>query len=97
MLCSLTSTKQGIRACGTVRANGTGKCPLLSKKEMEKSERGSYDYRSDDTVVFALWNDNNTVTVASNYYGISPIQKVNRWTKNEGKKINNPAVFDNYV
>ena len=43
--------KQGFRACGTVRENRTRKCPLLTKKEMEKKDRGSYDYRSDDMVL----------------------------------------------
>ena len=59
--------KQGFHACGTVRKKRTGKCPLLPKKEMEKKERGSYDYRSDDLVLCARWNDNSIVTIASNY------------------------------
>lgn len=79
-------TKQGFRACGTIRDNRTGGCPLVAKKEFDKKKRGSHDYRSDDTVLCAKWNDNNTVTIASNYYGVNPMQKVNRWVKQEGKK-----------
>ncbi|XP_042228896.1 piggyBac transposable element-derived protein 3-like [Homarus americanus] len=90
-------TSNGFRACGTIRDNRTGKCPLLSKKELEKKERGSYDYRSDDSVLCSRWNDNSIVTVASNYYGVSPMQKVNRWVKNEGRKaINQPHMIKMY-
>lgn len=90
-------TKKGVRACGTIRDNRTGKCPLMSKKDAEKKERGSYDYRSDDVVLCARWNDNSIVTVASNYYGISPMQKVNRWVKKEGKKnIQQPYLITMY-
>ncbi|KAK3889958.1 hypothetical protein Pcinc_006110 [Petrolisthes cinctipes] len=79
-------TKQGFRPCGTIRDNRTGGCPLVAKKEFDKKERGSHDYRSDDTVLCARWNDNSVVTIASNYYGVNPMQKVNRWVKKEGKK-----------
>ncbi|XP_066946080.1 piggyBac transposable element-derived protein 3-like [Macrobrachium rosenbergii] len=90
-------TKQGFRACGTIRENRTGKCPLLPKKEIEKKERGSYDYRSDNMVLCARWNDNSIVTDASNYYGVSPIQKVNRWVKNEGKRrVEQPYLISMY-
>ena len=33
------------------------------------------------------WNDNSTVTVASNYYGVSTIHKVERRVKKENKKL----------
>ncbi len=90
-------TKKDVRACGTIRDNRTGKCPLLSRKEAEKKERGSYDYRSDDTVLCARWNDKSIVTIASNYYGVSPMQKVNRWVKKEGKKnIQQPYLISMY-
>ena len=68
-----------IRACGTVRENRTRKCPLTSKKEMEKKERGAFDYRSDGTVLCTRWNDNNIVTVASNYFGVTPLQKCEKY------------------
>lgn len=44
-------TKNGFRVCGTIRDNRTGKCSLLSKKELEKKARGSYDYRSNEIVL----------------------------------------------
>ena len=80
-------TTKNIRACGTVRTNRTGHCPLMPDKEMKKTDRGTYDHRSDGTILCVKWNDNCTVTVASNYYGISPEQKTERRVKDERKKL----------
>ena len=49
--------------------------------------RGTFDFRSAGSVVCVKWNDNCPVTVASNYYGVYPIQNVERRVKNEQKKI----------
>ena len=57
----------GIRACGTVRENRSDQCSLGSNKEIQKQSRGTYDYRSDGTVMCIKWNDNRVVAVASNY------------------------------
>lgn len=78
--------EKGIRACGTVRKGRTGKCPLPSKKNVEKQEQGYFDYKSDGTVLYGRWNDNSTVTVASNDYGVNPIQTVERRVKGVSKK-----------
>jgi hypothetical protein len=82
-------TEKNIRACGTVRENRTGHCPLVSNKEIQKKDRGSYDFRSDGTVLCVKWHDNCAVTVASNYYGVTPIQKNRKKSqkiKQEGHK-----------
>lgn len=79
-------SKQGIRACGIIRENRSGHCPLIINKEMQKKPRGTYDYRSDGTVLCVKWNDNCAVTVASNYYGVTPLHKAARRVKNEAKK-----------
>lgn len=86
-----------IRACGTIRENRTGGCPLLTNKDMKKNERGSYDYRSDGTVLCVKWNDNSVVTVASNYYVVNPVQKAERRVKKERKKVvTQPFVISMY-
>ena len=77
---------KGIRACGTVRDNRTGKCPLLSKKEIQKKARGTYDFRSDGEVLCVRWNDNCAVTVASNYFTVNPLHKAERRVRNESVK-----------
>ena len=59
----------------------------MSKKDCQKKPRGTFDFRSDSSVVCVKWNDNCPVTVASNYCGVNPIQKVERRVKNEQKKI----------
>lgn len=33
------------------------------------------------------WNDNRAVTVASNYYGVQPLHKTERYLRGEGKKL----------
>ena len=78
---------ENVRACGTIRDNRTGRCPLMSKKDCQKKPRGTFNFRSDGSVVCVKWNDNCPVTVASNYCGVNPIQKVERRVKNEQKKI----------
>jgi len=79
--------EKGIRACGTIRENRTGHCPLKPNKEIQKQPRGTYEYLSDGTVLCVKWNDNCAVTVASNYYGVTPLHKAERRVKNETKKI----------
>ena len=89
--------EKGFRACGTVRENRTGRCPLPSKKEVEKQDRGYFDYRSDGTVLCAKWHDSSVVTMASNYYGVNPLQTVERRVKKENKKsVNQPYLFKMY-
>ena len=89
--------RQNTRACGTVRENRTKKCPLISKKEMEKKDRGTFDYRSDGSILCTRWHDNNIVTVASNYYGVTPLQKCERNVKKVGKTpVSQPYLISMY-
>ena len=88
---------QNIRACGTVRENRTGRCPLPSNKEWKKKSRGSYDFRSDGTVLCVKWQDNCVVSAASNYYGVSPIQTTERRVKMEkNKSVDQPFLLKMY-
>ena len=88
---------ENARACGTIRDNRTNHCPLIFKKDCKKQPRGSIDFRSDGLVVCVKWNDNCPVTVASNYYGVYPIQKVERRVKNEQKKtVDQPFLIKMY-
>lgn len=78
-------SEMNIRACGTVRENRTNKCPLIHSKSLKKHERGSYDYKSDGMVICVKWNDNAIVTLQSNHYGVTPLQKVSRRVKGQNK------------
>lgn len=82
----------GMHGTGTVRANRTQKCPLLSPEHMKKQLRGTMDHRLDkssDTVI-VRWNDNSVVTVMSTAYGIEPTQKAKRWSSEKKQHISIP-------
>ena len=88
---------ENIRACGTIRENRTGRCPLPKNKDWKKKPRGSYDYRSDGTVLCAKWQDNTVVTAASNYYTVNPIQIAERRVKSEkNKSVDQPNLIKMY-
>ena len=88
---------RNIRVCGTVRENRTNHCPLKPKKVIEKEDRGSFDYRSDGKVLCVKWNDNRAVTVASNYFGVEPLHKTERYVKGQGRKqIPQPDAIHKY-
>ena len=80
-------SRRGIRGTGTCRSNRTQKCPLAT--DLKKKPRGSYDYMSDPSsnLLVCQWHDNNLVTMASNCHGIAPLQKAERWSLAEKKKI----------
>ena len=35
---------ENVRACGTIRDNRTGRCPLMSKKDCQKKPRGTFNF-----------------------------------------------------
>lgn len=80
---------KGFFATGTIRENRTGKCPLKPNKQFSKLERGSleskYDTYSNISVV--RWNDNSSVTVCSNTFGVDPITKVKRYNRKSREDI----------
>ena len=57
--------------------------------EMKKLPRGSFDHATDDKSGFVdvRWND-NIVNAASNKVEIHPLQKANRWSRSEKKRVN---------
>ncbi|CAB4065641.1 unnamed protein product [Lepeophtheirus salmonis] len=55
------------------------------------------DEIADGTVVCVKWDDNCPVTVASNCYGVFPIQKVEKRVKHEHKKtVDQPYLIKMY-
>ena len=58
--------EKNVSACGTVRSNRKGLPSLRKEKEMEK---GEFDYRTGDGLVFFGWKDNKVVNVLSNFHG----------------------------
>ncbi|XP_035227751.1 piggyBac transposable element-derived protein 3-like [Stegodyphus dumicola] len=49
-----------VRATRTVRFNRMNKCPIATDKEINKKERGAYDYRFDsrNEILAVTWNGN---------------------------------------
>ena len=87
---------ENVRACGTIRDNRTNYCLLISKKDCKKQPRGTFDFRSDGSVVCIKWNNNCPVTVASNYYGVYSIQKVKRRVKEQKKTVDQHFLIKMY-
>lgn len=98
LLCDLK--QRGFCATGTVRENRTAKCPTLSSKILEKKPRGSYDWQFDhnNKILVCKWNDNKCVSLATNYDTITPVAQVQRWKKQEQKKVSipQPQLVANY-
>ena len=51
---------KNVEAIGTVRTLGASS-KMKSFKEMKKSDRGTFDFRSDGIVYFCKWNDHSIV------------------------------------
>lgn len=87
----------GYRATGTIRENRMKGCPLKTNNDMKKTERGSFDYKSDGNVEMVRWNDNSVVTLCSNAVGVEPIRQVKRRVKNKGAvMVSQPHVVGCY-
>ena len=52
-------------------------CPLNYVKEMKKTERGTFDYRSTDEIKIARWSNNADVTVGNNALSVERIGQLN--------------------
>ncbi|CAG5029382.1 unnamed protein product [Parnassius apollo] len=91
---------QGFRATGTVRENRIKKCPIMTKKEMKKKDRGFSDYCFDknNDVLYVKWHENNVVSLLTNFDSVEPLVKTNRYSKKEKAEVavNQPMLFHNY-
>lgn len=92
--------EMGFRATGTIRENRTKKCPMKSSKELEKEERGSYDYQFDEKneILMVKWNDNKCVSLGSNFDTVEPLASAQRWNKAKMARapIPQPRIIYNY-
>jgi hypothetical protein len=91
------SEKQ-IAGTGTVRQNRLVKVPIISKKDLEKKERGdsAVVFRGDQVLVG--WRDNKGVYMASNKFSGESSSTCLRYSKKDRKKIPvpQPAMFKHY-
>ncbi|CAH2088127.1 unnamed protein product [Euphydryas editha] len=73
-------------ATGTIRANRVENCPLKDINQFKREERGSSDYRVSDDVFVCRWNDNNVVTVATNFENWA-LTSATRWSHEKKQKF----------
>ena len=91
-------TQCDIKFIGTVRENrSVGACKAItSSKKLSRSNRGSFDYRS-DSEVFCKWNDNSIANIASNFATHQPLQKVSQRVKrNPNTSVDMPMLDKPY-
>ena len=92
-------TQRDIKFIGTVHENrSAGACKAItSSKKLSRSNRGSFDYRSDSEVFFCKWNDNSSVNIASNFATHQPLQKVLQKVKrNPNTSVDMPMLVKPY-
>lgn len=97
----LTSLREkGIRATGTIRESRQKKCPLPSRKEMQKKSRGEHDccFDSNNEILLVKWKDNSVVTMATNYDSVNPLGTVRRYSSEKKSKapVQQPRLFKTY-
>ena len=82
-------SKRKIHATSTLQVDRTRKCPLMSRKELLKKGRWSYDFRleKESGVLVCKWFDNKVVLMGSNTHGVKPTLEVQRYDRKE-KNIN---------
>ena len=78
---------------GTIRKNRTENCPFMTEKKFSKLQRGSDEYFIEDSgkIILARWQDNGTVTIASNEHSVLPMAKVERFSSELKKRTHIPV------
>ena len=79
-----------IGATGTIRADRCKNAPLSSKKDMEKSGRGTYSQVSDGNHVLTKWYDNSVVSVLSNSIFTDTTCSASRYSRTDRKIVQVP-------
>ncbi|XP_035222613.1 piggyBac transposable element-derived protein 3-like [Stegodyphus dumicola] len=90
--------KQGFRATVTIRENRINhEFPLEESKSMRKKERGTSDFAFDEEfeIFLVRWNDNSTVTVATNFSTLEPLFDLKRRVRGYKDKVNMKMIHEN--
>ena len=82
-------TAMDIPTICTVRDDRIGQVQIKSKSSMSKLERGEFSYAYDGVVGphCVRWNDNSVVTTLSNCIEPYLLERVERFSRNEKKRI----------
>ena len=90
---------RNVKAIGITRENRTlgASSKMKSLKEMKKSDRETFSFRSDGVVYFCKWNDNSIVNIGTNFLPHLSIENVKRRVKNEpDARITQPQLIKQY-
>ena len=79
---------KGILTVGNIRLHCLGGFSVFSNKELQKTGRGSSDYRTDKNsgIIVVKWVDNNVVQPVSDFVGIERMISIQRWGKKEKER-----------
>lgn len=79
----------GILTTATVRSNRIAKCRLDSDKDLKKTGRGAFSYKTDTNsgIVVVKWFDNKCVHLTSTYCAPGADEKVKRWEQKTKQHI----------
>ena len=80
---------RGIDYLGTVRSDRVPVTTIKSEKELSKTGRGSWDYRSSSELGLTLvhWYDNRAVTLLSTYACTQPQAEVEHFDRKSRQRI----------
>ena len=90
---------RNVKAIGITRENRTlgASSKMKSLKEMKKSDRETFSFRSDGVVYFCKWNDNSIVNIGTKFLPHLSIENVKRRVKNEpDARITQPQLIKQY-
>ena len=90
--------KIDVRATSAIRENRTpgANQKMISSKQLQKQERGCFEYCCDGTVYNVKWHNNSVVTIASNWESHIPVHKVRRRVKGGVKEVTQPHFINYY-
>ena len=90
--------KIDVRAIGTIRENRTAGAnqKMISSEQLQKQERGCFEYCFDGTLYIAKWHGNAVVTIASNWESRIPVHKVRRRVKGGVNEVPQPHMINSY-
>ena len=84
----------GVCACGTIKANRKFLPTYL--KQDKTMQRGYFDYRVANDIVFYKWMDNKPVTVVSDFHGTDTAKVSRRLRDGSRKKFDCPLAVKEY-
>ena len=84
--------EKSLRCTGTVRQNRTEGCPSV----LQTTDRGHFEFYSDDKVLVCHWQDSKLVAAATNFEEVYPTKSIERWSNKKKVQIPQPQLFSSY-